>query len=81
MDNTGKTILHYCVENKSTKVATFVLEKEPSLLEKKDNEGYTPLQLAVIANNTSMVNFLLKKGADIKSTDNEGHTVVHWATG
>ena len=80
-DYTGKTALHYCVENVTLDIAEMILEADPGLLELQDNEGYTALQLAVIAANVPMIKHLLKKGADINSVDSEGHTVVHWATG
>ena len=53
----------------------------PDLVNTVDSEGYSPLQLAVIAGNTSLINYLIEEGADLQCTDNEGHTVVHWATG
>ena len=80
-DYTGKTSLHYCVENVTTDIAELILGEDDSLLELKDNEGYTALQLSVIAANVPVIRYLLKRGADINSVDSEGHTVVHWATG
>ncbi|ELU12921.1 hypothetical protein CAPTEDRAFT_84912, partial [Capitella teleta] len=80
-DYTGKTALHYCVENMTSEIAELIFDEDSSLLEIKDNEGYTALQLAVIAANVPVINFLLEKGADINSVDTEGHTVIHWATG
>ncbi len=53
----------------------------PELVNTVDSEGYSPIQLAVIAGNTSLINYLIEEGADLQCTDNEGHTVVHWATG
>jgi ankyrin repeat protein len=43
--------------------------------------GFTPLHLAVIQGNLSVVNLLLANNADVNALDNEGHSVVHWATG
>jgi ankyrin repeat protein len=37
--------------------------------------------LAVIQGNLSVVNLLLANNADVNALDNEGHSVVHWATG
>lgn len=53
----------------------------PELVESKDEDGFTPLHLAVIAGNMPLVTFLLANNADVKAVDNERHTVVHWATG
>ena len=81
LDNTGKNTLHYCVENDSTKIAVLVLKADKGLVDTRDNEGYTPLHLAVIASNELMIKFLIKNGAKLNSIDNEGHNVIHWATG
>lgn len=53
----------------------------PELVEGQDEDGFTPLHLAVIAGNLSLVTFLLANKADVNAVDNEKHTVVHWATG
>ncbi len=58
-----------------------VLKADPSLIDIKDEEGYSPLQLTVIAGNNALIEFLLQHGADITATDNENHNVAHWATG
>ena len=47
----------------------------------KDDQGFTPLHMAVIGGNAPLLKILLKKGADINCLDNEHHTVAHWATG
>ena len=80
-DNNDKTALHYCVENSTVEVAELLLEAEPRLLNLVDSENYSALQLAVIAGNTPLINFFITRGADLKGSDKEGHTLVHWATG
>ncbi|KAK5648482.1 hypothetical protein RI129_003374 [Pyrocoelia pectoralis] len=52
----------------------------PDLVDSHDDEGFTPLHLAVIAGNMPLVTFLLANNADVNAVDNEKHTVVHWAT-
>ncbi|KFB47636.1 AGAP001673-PA-like protein [Anopheles sinensis] len=52
----------------------------PELIEAADEDGFTPLHLAVIQGNLQLVNLLLANGADVNALDNEGHSVVHWAT-
>ena len=77
----GRTVLHYCSENSTPTIANQLLQADQSLVELKDNDGCTALQLAVIAGNKPIVEALLDNKADIMTTDNEGHTVAHWATG
>ncbi|KAF7280693.1 hypothetical protein GWI33_005550 [Rhynchophorus ferrugineus] len=82
-DRTGKTALHYCCTSDSicaAQAADVLTMAAPDLVESRDEDGFTPLHLAVIAGNTQLVTFLLANGADVNAVDNEKHTVVHWAT-
>ncbi|XP_065350410.1 protein phosphatase 1 regulatory subunit 12B [Cloeon dipterum] len=79
-DRTMKSALHYCVENSSATSAELVLAAAPELLDARDKDGFTPLNLAIIAGNISLVRFLLHKRADLNAVDNEKHSLVHWAT-
>jgi len=58
-----------------------VLSAANDLVDARDEDGYTPIHLAVIAGNKPLIKFLLSKNADVNSLDNERHSVVHWATG
>ena len=69
------------MENPQPTIAEILLEEEPSIVNEKDDEGYTALHLAVIAGNTPLIDVLLENSADVQETDNEGHTAIHWATG
>ena len=83
-DRTGKTALHYCCTSDSVcapRAADVIAMAAPDLMESRDEDGFTPLHLAVIAGNAQLVTFLLANGADVSAVDNEKHTVVHWATG
>lgn len=53
----------------------------PELLESADEDGLTPIHLAVIQGNMPLVNLLIANKANVNAVDNEGHSVVHWATG
>lgn len=61
--------------------AASITTAAPELLESADEDGLTPLHLAVIQGNTALVNLLLANKANVNAIDNEGHSVVHWATG
>ncbi|CAH1793068.1 unnamed protein product [Owenia fusiformis] len=82
IDSTGKTCLHYCVENKDTTVAEILLEADTDhkLLQIQDEEGYNAAHMCVIAGNSDLLKVLLKEGTEIECTDKEQHTAVHWAT-
>lgn len=53
----------------------------PELMKSSDDSGFTPLHLAVIQGNLPLVNLFLANNVDINALDNEGHSVIHWATG
>lgn len=76
-----KTALHYCAENQRLDCAEQLLNTAPDLIDARDEDGYTPLHLAVISGNIILVRFLLSKGASLHCLDNERHSLVHWATG
>ena len=80
-DSSGKTALHYCVENETPNIASAVIDEDSDIINMQDNDGYSALHLAIIAGNQPLVELLLKKGADVAAVDNEGHTTIHWATG
>ncbi|PVD26794.1 hypothetical protein C0Q70_14472 [Pomacea canaliculata] len=79
-DAHGRTALHHCVENPDTACAELLLKADPSLLAAPDDEGLTPLHLAVIAANVPLIRLLLKRGASLTCRDHQQHTVAHWAT-
>lgn len=80
-DKTKKSALHYCSGQRDLVAAASVAVAAPELLESADEDGFTPLHLAVIQGNMALVNLLLANKADVNALDNEGHSVVHWATG
>ena len=78
-DRTGKTALHYCADNQSTACCQQILDLQPGLVNTQDNEGFTPLILAVLAGNTNIIRYLLSRQARIDALDCEHHSAVHWA--
>ncbi|XP_030369378.1 ankycorbin [Scaptodrosophila lebanonensis] len=85
-DRSNKNALHYCAAQDASQTradlvaAASIAIAAPELLESADEDGFTPLHLAVIQGNLAMVNLLLANKADVNAVDNEGHSVVHWAT-
>ncbi|XP_055542552.1 ankyrin repeat domain-containing protein 12 isoform X2 [Wyeomyia smithii] len=79
-DRNNRGALHYASNSKDVVAAASVAMVAPELVESADEDGFTPLHLAVIQGNLQLVNLLLANGADVNALDNEGHSVVHWAT-
>lgn len=73
--------LHYCCGQLDLVAAASITTAAPDLLESADEDGLTPLHLAVIQGNTALVNLLIANKANVNAIDNEGHSVVHWAAG
>ncbi|KAK1722177.1 ankyrin repeat-containing domain protein [Colletotrichum lupini] len=63
------------------KSLTYTIEKHPSIIDQRDNEGKTPLYLAIhralYEKRTTAADALLRAGADPLIPDNEGNTVLH----
>lgn len=55
------------------------LEKDPSLLKKKDEQGFYALQWAALNNRKEVANFLIGEGTQVNAVDHTGQTALHWA--
>jgi hypothetical protein len=64
-----------CFDETAPRIAAMLCDKDPSLLESRDERGRTPLMLAVRSGNAGMVRFLLGRGADLRAQDNSGVSV------
>lgn len=83
-DRTRKTPLHYCSTSThvyASHAADIIVMENSNLVDSRDEDGFTPLHLAVISGNMKLVTFLLANNADVNAVDNEKHSIVHWATG
>jgi ankyrin repeat protein len=58
-----------------------LIEADPTLLELKDNNGNTPLSVAFrgFKRESSIVKFLISKGANVNTKNNDGSTPLHGA--
>lgn len=86
-NNYGKTVMHVAIENKLP-IASIdeIFKKHPSLLNKVDSMGRTPLYLAVLYGYSELVEYLLgvnpvsdRKAKIIIATKDNGDTVLHLA--
>ena len=72
-DTSGSSCLHWASYMNSEQALTFLLScPDLSTLDNKDNEGSTPLMMAVMYGNTRIVRKLLLKGANRYIKNNAG---------
>ncbi|KAK1637418.1 ankyrin repeat-containing domain protein [Colletotrichum phormii] len=89
-DNKRQNVLHHMLRPPSKRFLqppiietslAHVMEKHPSIIDQKDEDGKTPLYLAVhralYEKSTTAAEALLRAGADPLIADNEGNTVLH----
>ena len=75
----GRTPVEYVSYGKNPQVFKLFLEKDPNILFTKTAEGATLLHFAASAGDTAGFTYLLGKGLDIKTEDDNGANVMHWA--
>ena len=56
-----------------------ILDKEPSLVNCRDSDGYTPLHRASYNGRTNVVRVLLQRGADVDARTEDGWQPLHCA--
>ena len=61
------------------RIPNFFLSKKPDIINSKGRQGWTPLMVAVMANNIELVKWLLNHGADTKSKDKHGYTALRYS--
>lgn len=67
VDKKGNTVFHYAANTKKEIIQALCYWETPSLINKVNMEGHTPLQIACIANNAECISELLNSGADMNS--------------
>ena len=74
-----RTVLHHASSEGSKSTREIILNRSPSInLEQEDSFGLTPLLLAIRGDHFSLVNFLLEKGARVRSSCPRG-SIAHFA--
>ncbi|KAI9685290.1 MAG: hypothetical protein M1822_004663 [Bathelium mastoideum] len=76
VDSDRRSPLHLAVTGPYDCASYYILQEAPHLLESRDSRGKTPLLTSRSATNSE---FLLLKGANIRTVDNEGRSALHWA--
>lgn len=78
-DKTGSSILHSIAQTNAYELAQVILEKNPELINERDNFGRTPLFWAFWAGSSLTARFLLSKGAKLVAQDDVLETPLHLA--
>ena len=79
-DGMKRTALHYAVYYGLLEVVEKLLVKDPTLVNKQDSYGYTPVMVAIIYDNPEPVLLLLINGADMVTyKDDNGNIALHHA--
>ena len=81
-DDDGDTLLHTAVILKALDLSYYFIRMTPcvSWLNMKNKLSQTPLHLAVLTNQVSLVRRLVVAEADLESRDQDGNTPVHLAS-
>ena len=71
-DVSGNNILHYLVNSNNEQIIKKLLSKDKLVLKvnQKNNNGISPLRLAIENKNDHLVQFIVKSGADIEEIEN-----------
>jgi ankyrin repeat protein len=75
----GATALHLAASEGHLDVCKALLKARDGLINAVDNVGNSPLHRAILANQTQIALFLLKRGASVQKQNNDGHTALHLA--
>lgn len=71
--------IHQAAETGDLKKIEALLEEDPSLVNRKDSYGMTPLHWAVDKRHRRVVERLIEKGADVNAKDRNGETPLQYA--
>jgi ankyrin repeat protein len=76
----GYTPLMYAVNDEQKyNIVKLLIDNKANVNHKASSDGYTPLIRAVNFENYTIVDILIKNGADVNATDNKGETVLEYA--
>ncbi|WP_395463421.1 ankyrin repeat domain-containing protein [Wolbachia endosymbiont of Cantharis cryptica] len=79
IDNENRNPLHYAIMHGHKKIAKLLINQ--LTINSKDKNGFTPLHLAALQDDTELIDFLIVKGAKIDEKDaQEGYTPLHIAS-
>ena len=78
--NVVKGQMHNAVNKNDTQKIKVLAAKDPSLVNKLDKEGNSPLYLAAVSNKPDIIKLLLESGARVNVRNEYGETPLHGAS-
>lgn len=78
VDKKGNTVFHYAANTKKEIIQALCYWETPSLINKVNLDGHTPLQIACMANNAECITELLSSGADM-TTARHAHQAMEFS--
>jgi len=72
----GKSPIHYLSEEKDYLESIRYLVEAGANIDKKDEDGNTPLMSAISSANTEVAQYLIEKGANINTKNNQNQTLL-----
>uniref|UniRef100_A0AC35UGW3 ANK_REP_REGION domain-containing protein n=1 Tax=Rhabditophanes sp. KR3021 TaxID=114890 RepID=A0AC35UGW3_9BILA len=78
-DSENRVAVHYAAATDDIDTFEKILMKDKSLINASDNSGQTPIFVACINGNVTILNALIHRGVPVDQFDNERHSIVHWA--
>ncbi|XP_067653128.1 serine/threonine-protein phosphatase 6 regulatory ankyrin repeat subunit A-like [Haliotis asinina] len=79
IDKNGDNILHWACRGGNVKIVNYILIQNTLDINSKGYEDKTPVMLAASHGKNEVFNILMKKGADLSVTDDDGHNILHCA--
>lgn len=73
-----ETLLHYACWSGCSHTVKLILNKFPELIDAQDEEGYTPLVIAINRCDDELVNEIIMMGANPNIQDIKGKTALHY---
>jgi len=74
---TKKSLAFYCEEGSLSPLKA-ILNKTPELVNEPNNQGLTPLFIAIKNSNYEIASYLKLKGGDVNTRNKSGQTPLFW---
>ncbi|XP_067653126.1 ankyrin-3-like [Haliotis asinina] len=79
IDKNGENILHCACRGGNVEIVNYILMQNIVDINSKEYKEKTPVMLAASHGKNEVFDILMKKGADLSVTDENGDNILHWA--